>query len=518
MNVLCGSNTIGGNKILLSFDDRNVLLDFGLDFKTKGAYCDSFLGPRPARGIHDYVALGLLPKLRIYREDQVTADFAPEYATYPKVKVDALFISHAHMDHTGMAGFLNRSIPFVANPMTLTLMKAIEDTSSGTENETAYIDEKQCPDRFVLRAIPGNKEYLARNLVMTSPSKGCEDFLCSVPTATKTLNGMKCRAAASLGFETRCWDVDHSIYGAAAHAINTSDGWVVYTGDLRFHGKNGALTEKFVEEASKLKPLLLIIEGTRTSRKEEEGAGKLTEEDVGKNCLEACRDADGLIVADFGPRNFERLESFAWIANEVGRELVVTAKDAYFLDAMSAVDGTDRSQGVRVFRQNKARADTWEKNTFERHEKGAVGPAEIKGNPDGFIVCHSIFDLPHLLDIMPEGGTYLYSGSGSFDEEQDLDFGRLDNWIKKFGMRTVGFEMMTRAGHRGETVVPVFTKGYHASGHASKEGLLKVVERIRPEYLLPVHTESPEFFAENISCVPAENVLLPTDEKDIVID
>jgi len=75
VNVLCGSNTIGGNKILLSFDGKNVLFDFGLDFKTKGEYCDSFLGPRPSRGIHDYIALGLLPGLDVYRDDQITADF-----------------------------------------------------------------------------------------------------------------------------------------------------------------------------------------------------------------------------------------------------------------------------------------------------------------------------------------------------------------------------------------------------------------------------------------------------------
>ena len=62
----------------------------------------------------------------------------------------------------------------------------------------------------------------------------------------------------------RCFPVDHSIYGAAAYAVETSRGWIVYTGDLRLHGKQGHLTKKFIEEARELKPEILICEGTQT--------------------------------------------------------------------------------------------------------------------------------------------------------------------------------------------------------------------------------------------------------------
>ena len=51
------------------------------------------------------------------------------------------------------------------------------------------------------------------------------------------------------GMPVRSFRVDHSIYGASAFAVETQDGWIVYTGDLRAHGKNGQLTWDFAEAA-----------------------------------------------------------------------------------------------------------------------------------------------------------------------------------------------------------------------------------------------------------------------------
>jgi hypothetical protein len=33
-----------------------------------------------------------------------------------------------------------------------------------------------------------------------------------------------------------------------------------------------------------------------------------------------------------------------------------------------------------------------------------------------FILCFSFFDMKHLLDIKPEGGTYIYSACEAFNE------------------------------------------------------------------------------------------------------
>ena len=44
-----------------------------------------------------------------------------------------------------------------------------------------------------------------------------------------------------------------------------------------------------------------------------------------------------------------------------------------------------------------------------------------------------------------------------------------------------------------------FERGYHASGHASGEEIIRMVEEIQPEVVIPVHTERPEFFVEMLS-------------------
>ncbi len=56
--------------------------------------------------------------------------------------------------------------------------------------------------------------------------------------------------------------------------------------------------------------------------------------------------------------------------------------------------------------------------------------------------------------------------------------------------------------------MPSFERGYHASGHASGEELLRMVEEIEPEVVIPVHTERPEFFVERLSGV---RVVLPME-------
>src|SRR5256885_16602377 len=80
----------------------------------------------------------------------------------------------------------------------------------------------------------------------------------------------------------------------------------------------------------------LLCEGTNINR--EPGP---TEEQVFESCLEAVKDAAGqLVLADFGPRNVERLLMFLEIARRTSRRLAVTDKDAYLLTAMHAVDSS----------------------------------------------------------------------------------------------------------------------------------------------------------------------------------
>ncbi|MFX1325317.1 MAG: MBL fold metallo-hydrolase RNA specificity domain-containing protein [Promethearchaeota archaeon] len=48
---------------------------------------------------------------------------------------------------------------------------------------------------------------------------------------------------------------------------------------------------------------------------------------------------------------------------------------------------------------------------------------------------------------------------------------------------------------------PVFTRGFHASGHASEDELYWMIERIDPEIIIPVHTECPSWFTDKFDRV-----------------
>ncbi len=88
-----------------------------------------------------------------------------------------------------------------------------------------------------------------------------------------------------------------SVFGACGFALETSAGWVAYTGDLRFHGDQGPLSWKFAEDLAALCPFALLCEGTNL-----ETAHQVTEAEVLENCLRAVQESAGkLVVADFAP-------------------------------------------------------------------------------------------------------------------------------------------------------------------------------------------------------------------------
>jgi ribonuclease J len=349
LTIYDGAYGIGGNKIYLEEGGQGVFLDFGKNFGKYGLFYEEFLTNRDTRGIHDLVYLGLLPRLNIYRPDLVPSDLS--LSQYPALNVAAVLLSHAHMDHAGNLGVLRRDIPIVASPESIAILKGMQDTgNTSLDTSITYIALRKPDDDEGLFLAAADGNYLGKDFYCTEqPSNGLLSLLSSrpgqdAPKVRKKLEPGHCKhySELDLPFEVTAYPVDHSIYGPMAYILQ-GEMTIAYTGDFRLHGKQGDKTRKFVQAAKDAS--VLIIEGTRANSKPAE---EINEQLVCETCRDSVEQAEGLVVADFSARNFERLESFQEIAQQTGRELVITAKYAYMLHSMGSIDGVCRTEAEKV--------------------------------------------------------------------------------------------------------------------------------------------------------------------------
>lgn len=178
-----GVGEIGGNKILLGFEKSSVLLDSGISYRKVADFYEEFLQPRPSRGIHDYLALGIIPPLDIYNPALIPSDLP---VTLRPASVDAVFLTHGHMDHIGNVGLLREEIPIISSPTTIAILKAVRDTGKAKlEAEVPYSIPRQASkeDPRIIESLDGKKHpHKGRDIYVTdSLPKDLERFLSAHP-------------------------------------------------------------------------------------------------------------------------------------------------------------------------------------------------------------------------------------------------------------------------------------------------------------------------------------------------
>lgn len=498
VEIFDGYNTIGGTKILVENEGRGLLLDFGLNFNDFGHYYEEYLKPRGCFGLNDFWNLELVPRYRdLYRDDLCECTLLGS-RELPVSSIDGVFLSHAHADHSGLIGCLKNEIPILCSSPTLAILRATQD-SGKTEyyNQVCYNYEYktvQNRDHTIVKDGGYSKyPHHGRNSIVLTNDLTPELFTLWRRMARPDEKGRKMvsgniqnQSDVDLNWDITAFPVDHSILGACAIKINTDRGGIYYTGDLRKNGMQRENTDIFVREASASDPWILIIEGTQVTR---DALCETTEEECREYSLDLIAENDGkFVIADFSPRNIERLKTFHDIAIEVDRRLIITAKDAYLLDCLQTTenDAPLPSDNILIFDAPKASDFAWEKWIYEKYGDFRTTAQEISADPSGYILSFSFFDIKHIIDIHPENGLYLYSSSEPFDEEQQFDTRRLYNWLDRFN-----FEIRGLTFENGEWHIE---PGYHCSGHVTRQELEEIIREITPEILIPVHTKDREWF------------------------
>jgi len=441
-----GVNEIGGNKILLADKDTQIFLDFGKSFNRRSNFFQEFLSPRPANGINDFLAMGLVPNIEgLYRKDLMVMSGLK----YVKPKIDAVVLSHAHADHADYISFLHPRIPIYMGKTTQLILQAIEE-GSGTNIEREILSYKERP--------------------ITKQSVSIKRRIITFRTGEKFKIG---------SLEIEPIHVDHSIPGAYGFIIHTSKGAVVYTGDLRQHGTNPQMTHEFVKKAKEVKPIALITEGTRIDQKNIEES----EQKVYDDCKKIILDNNRIVFADFNFKDVDRLRTFYKIAKENDRKFVIKLSDAYFLKYLSK-DPKLKVPSVKdsniVIYTPKRRSGTYTNSDYKAKERQFVNrhnawtAKEIISEDKKALCSIGFYGFTALIDMNPSpGAVYIHSASEPHSEAEEISVERRNNWVDKFGMKK--FQS-------------------HCSGHARGQDLLEVVKEINAKFLYPIHTKHPDVF------------------------
>ena len=432
-----GVGEVGGNKILLEDGDTRIFLDFGRSFSLSRCYFSPpYLSPRSER---ELIELGILPRVEgLYEfEDSEKA-------------VDAVFISHSHMDHSAHISFIKRSIPIYCGETTKIVLKALQTIRRTT------------------------KEF------------NFEGF-----TFHTFRTGNKIRVGS---LEVEPIHVDHSVPGAYAFLVHTSAGTIAYTGDFRMHGSKPELTRDFLEKAADSDLIALISEGTNLFRAEVS-----TEQELMQKLRRVVEKTPGDVLADFSKSDIDRLKSFYNVAKSSDRKLIITSKQAFLLHKLTEEDKRLKipslnDESIYVYQKSKKRLFGWEKEIRDivGLNKMIDGNDLEKGKLKAILVL-SLYDFEELVKIKPKAGScYILSSSEPINEEMELDFDKLINWLSHYG-------------------IPQYH--IHVSGHIMPLQLREIIENLNPNILFPIHCERPEIFRNFVSDLNCKTVIPVKNEK-----
>jgi ribonuclease J len=422
-----GVGEIGGNKFLLQDGDTKVMLDFGTGFSDGAEYFDSGISPRPVNLAGDLFEFDLLPRIPgLYGEKALSrADLK-----YQKPDVDAILLTHYHWDHMGRIGLVDEEIPVYCGETTAMIHDANSEATG-------------------------------------SPLDG---------HPLKTFRtGDKLRIGS---LEVEPIHVDHSIPGAYGFIVHTSEGALAYTGDFRFHGPAGSMTNDFISAAKETKPAVLLTEGTRVSLSDRRD--NTSEEAVLKEAKAALGGTRRLVFSTFRGNDTDRINTFHSAAAFCGRRLAVSMKTALLLEKLAAdprlkVPRVGRDVDVYVRRKKSGRLDDSDYYAWERRFLSGGLSAEDVRRRQGEVFLHlEVWNFPELIDIRPEkGGKYIHAASEAFNEEGEKEDAVIRNWV-----RHLGFEY----------------RQLHASGHAPMGEVGRLVHEVGARKVVPIHTEHPELF------------------------
>jgi ribonuclease J len=275
--------------------------------------------------------------------------------------------------------------------------------------------------------------------------------------------------------------VDHSVYGSLAFLIESSGKSVLYSGDLRLHGRKPGMMNALLENFRNRSLEVLIMEGTHFSFAGESGP---TESELEQTILALIREAPKLVLASFSPLNLDRLVTYYRATKAAKRTLVVDAYAAFVMHLLASetrIPRPTRESGIRVlFNEAFLRRDLlklqslWKDNRIELQQ--------ILSEPRDFVMLFR----PSMTDL---------DFAGSLPQESHCLYSYWQGYLEREDWKAT----QQRLQDVGGKLIPA-----HVSGHIYIKDLLEFVRAINAKTVVPIHTFEPERFREhfaNVQCL-----------------
>lgn len=430
LTFLGGTDTVGGVQILARSALGALVFDFGV-VANPGVVRDAVLFhelliPREGNALVDYLRAGMAPLIDgLYADEHsrgsvraATAQMRqPGHALAGRHVLNlrgldsAVFVSHLHDDHAGLAQFVDSSTPLLMSAVSAQLHGALVGAGAAA------------PGATTVRGMASGEPFHLGDMVLEA-----------IP-------------------------VDHDIPGSSGILVEAPGGRFAYTGDWRAHGSHPEQMVRFAEMCRDVD--VLITEASTVGHSEEVRGRQLREPDVAPWFHDVVRKTAGAVYLVVHSHNIERQEALRQVAVENGRKFVLSPASAKVWSGMAAA-GSDLVHFESVF--------VWAPEHTEIVGPPAlptVTPRDVAANPEAWVAELPTKLRPLLLDTGAGPGDTLVHLNGHPYGTLDPGWRVLTTWARTLGLRlavasshghafTSDLRELVEAVHPG-VVVPVHT-------------------------------------------------------------
>lgn len=356
-----GENQIGGNIVEIVAENTKILLDIGLEL-----------------------------------DDDKNTDLPAIEGLFDSKGYDAVFISHYHGDHMGLAYNIFKEIPIYMGEASYKIIKAS--------------DEYKAVKTFLPTAfLKSGKPIIVGDMKITP-------FLC-----------------------------DHSAFDSYMFFVEADGENLLYTGDFRSNGRKSF--ERFLQELP-VNVDTLICEGTTLSR---DGYVSETESELETKAVEIIKNRDGPVFVLQSSMNIDRIVTMYRAAKRCKRLFL---QDLYMAEITNSIGGSIPNpigfHDVKTFITRPYTKEHFRYRLFDKYVLKKIGKQQIARSK--FVMCIRTSMLPYIQSLSSimsfENGILLYSFWSGYKEQHEMK--SFINECEKLGLKTI---TLHTSGHADEATI-----------------------------------------------------------------